>query len=446
MRLSFSANRLLASAFLIVALGLLLGFAEIPLAIDFRATLGIASTASGPATIAMASPDVEETAPEVETAPENDLPPAVETEPTQIPAIIPIEPTSPAPSATGPIDPIDPLPLATTRLLREEAASIQLASSQRLIKDGDTIALAEQVDGSYVAEGSLVSEQYLSERPFDNVVLSWNAEAPLGTSLEFQTRVGSGDSASPWFTMGTWRPSGGASATGQANAWGRVNVDTLELAGRAEWLQYRVNFTTGDPSASPRLRSIAVVYADMSVPLDGPAPSVAEGWARDLPVPQFSQLEQDPAVARAICSPTSLAMVIDFWGQDRSVPEVYKAVRDARSGIFGNWPLNVAYAGALGLDAYVDRFYSMEQLQNEIAAGRPVIISIQYGPGKLANAYLNSTSGHLIVVRGFTSEGDIIVNDPFNPTSATVRRVYRRDQLGKIWQDSGGIVYIVRPR
>ncbi len=306
--------------------------------------------------------------------------------------------------------------------------------------------MARQANGSYAARGVLLSPERQAEFPFDNAVLSWNAETPAGTHLEFQLRAGGSGSWSPWFTMGTWSSSGGASVRGQGNAWGDVDVDTLELARKATAFQYRVTFTTDDPSLTPRLRAVSIVYADTSVPLAGPKPTLLAGWARDLPVPQYSQLQEDPAVAREICSPTSLAMVLNFWGKDKSVREVYKGVRDARAGIFGNWPLNVAYAGALGFDTYVDRFHSIEQLQNEIAQGRPAIISIRFGPGQLDNSPIPSTTGHLIVVRGFTPQGDVIVNDPIAPDNAGVRRVYKRAQLARIWQDSGGVVYLVRPR
>ncbi len=372
--------------------------------------------------------------------------------PTSAAVSLPAPTTTPVDSASAPHAPVSaalaPTPgaRASTHLLREEAKDIQLADSQGLAKNGEAIQLVKQADGTYVANGVLISAQHVAEFPFNNAVLSWNAEAPSGTRLEFQLRVGSGGAMSPWFTMGTWSSTGGASAGSQSSSWGSVDVDTLKLANKATALQYRVVFTTSDPTSSPRLRSVAVVYSDMSAALTGPKPALASGWVRDLPVPQYSQLAQDASVAWDICSPTSLTMVLNFWGKGKSVRDVYQGVRDGRTGIFGNWPLNAAYAGSLGFDAYVDRFYSVEQLQNEIAQGRPVIISIRFGPGELDNSPINSTTGHLIVVRGFTPQGDFIVNDPVAPSSGGVRRIYKRDQLAKIWQDSGGVVYIVRPR
>ncbi|MDQ6780285.1 MAG: hypothetical protein M3Z37_03900, partial [Candidatus Eremiobacteraeota bacterium] len=56
-----------------------------------------------------------------------------------------------------------------------------------------------------------------------------------------------------------------------------------------------------------------------------------------------------------------------------------------------------------------------------------------------------STNGHLLVVRGFTERGDVIVNDPYGRPGA-IRRVYRRGQFAHAWQHgSGGIVYVIAP-
>ena len=364
------------------------------------------------------------------------------------PASTAISPAIPqaTPTPASPVSLVKPEPRANTALLREQAVDIRLSELTGLIKEGNTIHLARQSDGAYVTNGVLVSEQHLTAFPFNTMVMSWNAETPAGTSLQLQLRIRVGDSVSPWFTMGAWSATGGASVGGQSNEWGKVDVDTLELRSYANSFQYRVAFATSNPAASPRLRSAAIVYSDLSTQLVGPRVDVSKGWIRDLDVPQYSQLEQSPDVARSICSPTSLAMVLNYWGKSKTVGDVYNGVRDARTGIFGNWPLNTAYAGSLGLDAYVNRLYSMEQVQNEIANGRPVIISIRFQPGQLDNSPIDSTTGHLIVVRGFTPQGDVIVNDPIAPNSTTVRRVYRRDQLTRIWQQSGGIAYMLRPR
>jgi uncharacterized protein YvpB len=224
-----------------------------------------------------------------------------------------------------------------------------------------------------------------------------------------------------------------------------VDVDTLKLKSRADALQYRATLATTDLSATPALRLVAVTYADLSRPLAGPKLASGPALGRDLSVPLFSQLDQPPALMWEVCSPTSLTMVLRFWGKGGAVAQTIQGVRDAAAGIYGNWPLNTAFAGSLGLAANVDRFYAVEQLESEIAAGRPVVASVRWRAGELDNAPVASAeSGHLIVVRGFTEQGDVIVNDPA-ARGAGVRRIYRRDQFARIWLGQGGVVCLVRP-
>jgi hypothetical protein len=62
-------------------------------------------------------------------------------------------------------------------------------------------------------------------------------------------------------------------------------------------------------------------------------------------------------------------------------------------------------------------------------------------------ATVSETDGHLIVVRGFTDEGDVVVNDPAaDPRQGKpIRRVYRRADLVRSWLKNGsGICYLVR--
>jgi hypothetical protein len=331
-----------------------------------------------------------------------------------------------------------------------------------LLKDvASDFAAAERSDGVDVsAEGLRLGKtgsgfagtaQYVSAvretaAPFDNAVLSWNAETPAGTSLRFELRVRAGANWSGWFTMGEWGANGGRSVAGQSEPIGGVDVDTLVLKTPASAMQYRVTLSTTSTSNSPLVRQVAVTFANMSKGLTGPALPKGVASGRDLDVPKHSQLEEAASVRSEICSATSLAMVLQYWGVDRTVADVYKGVRDQTEGIYGNWPLNVAYAAANGMEGRVERFYGVEQLEREIAAGRPMIISISFKPGELDGSPITSTSGHLIVVRGFTSEGDVIVNDPIASNSQSVRLVYNREQLSRVWLRSGGIAYVVAPR
>jgi hypothetical protein len=68
------------------------------------------------------------------------------------------------------------------------------------------------------------------------------------------------------------------------------------------------------------------------------------------------------------------------------------------------------------------------------------------------------TAGHIMVIVGFTEDGDVIANDPASSSNDEVRNVYKRDQFANIWLRTkrvnssggisggpGGVAYIIAP-
>jgi hypothetical protein len=142
-------------------------------------------------------------------------------------------------------------------------------------------------------------------------------------------------------------------------------------------------------------------------------------------------------------------MVLAFHGKVFETAAVCSQVHDERAQIYGNWALNVAFAGRLGFDAAIGRMGSFAPLEAEIAAGRPVVLTHRFSKGELSNAPISATDGHLIVCRGFTKDGDLIVNDPAaDPRHGqTIRRVYKRAEIEKTWLGHGdGVCYLLSPR
>lgn len=261
---------------------------------------------------------------------------------------------------------------------------------------------------------------------FDRAVLSWNADGPALFELE-----AGGDGQ--WRVMGRWseRP---RSQDGQAE----VDVDTLKLKTPAKSFRFRVT-----PENGATVTLVAVTYwkAGDREPFSA---AKSPAWGRTIEVPRRSQGVEavDPS---KICSPTSLSMVLEHYGVKKPTAEVARGVYDHQEKIYGNWPFNTAYAhAALGREAYVRRFSGLAGLEEEIAAGRPVVISHKWRKGELDGAPINDTDGHLIVVVGFDASGDVVVNDPAAPP-ASVRRVYKREQLHKTFLERGsGIAYIIQ--
>jgi hypothetical protein len=300
------------------------------------------------------------------------------------------------------------------------------------------------------------------------LVPSWTGRTPPGTWVEVALQVRTAEGAlSRWYVMGRWSEDGKprTSVPGQGDEDGDVAVDTF--VARRPVTAFRVRVTPHGAGAYVGSLGVmaSAVPARPAVPSARPA---GTSGAVELAVPRHSQHdhaghhpEWDGGGANW-CSPASVAMVLGFWGRGPSADELAwvgdddpgPVVDHAARGTYdssyqgtGNWPFNVAYAGRYGLAGFVTRLRSAAELEVFVRAGIPVIASLSFKAHELPGSGY-STGGHILVVLGFTAEGDVVVNDPAAPAGAGVRRVYPRAAFEHVWlrsSGSGGIVYILHP-
>ena len=308
------------------------------------------------------------------------------------------------------------------------------------------------------------------------LVASWVADAPQGTWLEVGMRgeTTSGDSTG-WYVMGRWAATNAAihrtSVLGQDDEYGRIAIDTFEAANGVALGAYQLRVTLYQlpgSEASPVLRSVTASTSRLPRQEHVEASTVGDAAGTTLDVPQYSQMIHEGEYAQwggggeAWCSPTSTAMVVSYWGREPSEeqlswvdsdyqdPQVDFAARgtyDHSYGGTGNWPFNVAYAGRFGLDGFVTRLGSLDELEQYVEAGIPIVTSQSFEEHELPGAGYG-TSGHLLVVVGFTEDGDVVANDPYAATNEDVRVVYPRTAFENVWQrtsGTGGIAYVIYP-
>ncbi|MBI3552193.1 MAG: C39 family peptidase [Elusimicrobia bacterium] len=291
------------------------------------------------------------------------------------------------------------------------------------------------------ASATLQSGVIETPAPFDDLVGSWNAKIPPLAGLKMQARVLVGSEWSGWFDLAAVGKDGFESVEKQENDFGFVDVDTLKLKKPAKAFRYR--FLLSAPSRAVVLRLAAMTVSNAEVP--DLAPFQPGPWVTELKARPRSQTVEQEKYKHDICSPTSLSMVLEFWGDRLPTVEVAERVRDQKTAIFGHWPFNAAVAGDLGLESYVARLDGMEDLQEEIAQGRPVVVSLTYGEGELKGSPIKKTKGHLLVVAGFDFKGDVIALDPAAPPDS-VRRVYDRKEFWSAWRlKKRGLAYLVGP-
>jgi hypothetical protein len=310
--------------------------------------------------------------------------------------------------------------------------------------------------GNYVF-GSAASEEHTISGGFDNVVPSFDVLTPPGTwvRLTLAARV-----AGQWtkdYDFGVWALDKDTvvrhSRDRQEDESGKVFTDTLVLKKKADALRMTVWLFSSKPGVSPRVRALAAAMTDSD--RKGPdEPSDRRAWGTVLDVPGRSQMLYPPD-GGAWCSPTSVSMILAYWGKKLGrndlvvpVPVAAEHTYDTVYEGTGNWPFNTAYGSALGegaLHGLVARLDSFAQVERLIAEGIPVSLSIAYEKGELTGSPIKRSDGHLIVVKGFTPEGDVICNDPAFPNDETVNVTYKRQELLRAWDHSRRTAYVLWP-
>jgi len=322
--------------------------------------------------------------------------------------------------------------------------------------------------------GSWTSPMFSTGFGFSELVSSWIAQTPGGSFIHVYMSADRGDGTSTkWYTMGIWAYGDAdihrTSVGHQGDGDGYIAIDTF-FAKDHQMFGYQLKlelYRLKGSSASPSVTRIGAVASD-PVNTKPYLPS-ATTMTKDkvLPVRQFSQeihagqYPQYDGGGEAWCSPTSTSMVVDYWDKGPSpseyayVPSEFadpwvdytaRYVYDYHYQGAGNWPFNVAYAGARGLDGEVTQLHSLAEAEQFIKAGIPLVASIAFSSNKLDGFLFKSTNGHLLVIVGFTKEGNPVVNDPAATSDATVQRVYDRAQFEQNWMTStGGIVYVIHP-
>lgn len=325
--------------------------------------------------------------------------------------------------------------------------------------------LVDSASGGYRTDGTVVSEPLHYGFGFDNVVPSWNADCPTGTwiRVELQARVAEPDTWSAWYELAVW---GDPALTGKLprdtkakeDRHARVNEDILELKSLSTRLRYRVTLHTERPEVTPVVTLLAMAVVNTTQEL-APDDSKGPAWGVEVPADFRSQLVENADISWRTCGPTSVGMALTAHGIRVPTAVVADACWDSVNNIYGNWPFMAAAASRLMREqshelngkpgrkptyaAFVTYPPDWKGVEQEILNGNPCILSIRFGKDELTAAPTRSSNGHLILVRGFTKDGNVICNDPAAWTDAKGRIVYDRQELHKARH--GGPIIAIRP-
>lgn len=348
-----------------------------------------------------------------------------------------------------------------------------------VVKNGSVTLKApkseRKMDGQRYKAGAWVSPWVSTS--FTELLPSWQASTPNHSVIEVLVRVRDADGTTgSWDRVARWtsqdkgtlknRPVyARKSWTSQPDDLASVATDTVRVkssAGAAAWQVKVVLMRRAGTASRPTLHRVGAAATTVVKRTSTSAPGTGVGTVID--VPRYSQMThaghypQFGNGGEAWCSATSLAMVLEHYGvnpakghawagkkhADGIVDFTASKVYDHRYRGTGNWSFNTAYAGTLLPKTYVTRLPHLRAAEKHITAGTPLIVSVAFKRGELTGAPISSTAGHLMVLVGFTPDGNVVVNDPAAKKNEQVRRLYDRAEFERAWLNgSGGLTYVL---
>lgn len=306
-----------------------------------------------------------------------------------------------------------------------------------------------QIDGNYlvldanVTAGSYESKVF-STNNLVSLVGSWSAITGIDFTVELLVRVQVDNEWSSYLSYGIWglgRENKGITTT-SIDGLAKMSTDELMILNNkyASAVQYKIVLrrnNLSNPSPKLLLVSLALELKDYDYVVENIfLPSV------DYLVPMLNQ-NAVPTIGNSICSPTSTTMLLKFKGFDfTNFDSLYehryiaRLVRDYGHNIYGNWVYNTAVIGAMGVESYVKRMYSLNELMRHLAMVGPVAASVK---GNMEGLY--TTSGHLIVIRGYKEVNGKLVFICNDPNLKNIYYEYSAETIENVWRN---IVYVIK--
>jgi hypothetical protein len=312
---------------------------------------------------------------------------------------------------------VDVIPPAVRRTI-EDHASIR--------RDGDDVI----VDAG----------AWIPRTPASHLLPSLALLSPSPCGVRFEVSIERQARWSPWVATVTLGEAGFRPLAASADGL-RADIDEFHAEPAAHAVRLRARLRGCDHhvlSESPWLLTLSAWGGRLH--LQEPMATTAVRPAA-LGVPSRSQMMEDERVRARICSPTSVAMVMDYLGHAVTTSTLAEEVFHPATDRYGVWPAAIKAAASHGLAGYLLRFPDWDAALWCLAHGLPIVASLRYQTGELTGAPMPRTTGHLVVITG-VEEGEVLVNDPAASTPMEVPHRYRQDEFVRAWLGGSGVGYV----
>lgn len=322
-------------------------------------------------------------------------------------------------------------------VLINRANELNTSKMNNLKYNGEKVVLSDDA-----LSGTYESEVY-NTLEFRRVVGSFSCITSESATCELAISIKVDGEWSKYFTYGEFGLGRNNLYYNQTDIKSYMDTDMIEPKSgyKGSGVKYKITLKRDSLSTkSPELSlvALALFIIDYNYVVDTSNLPDSVDW--DLP----KLYQHDvPGIGSVICSATTTTMLLKFAGYDFSdkgyqYEHQYMANMVADRGhnnpTYGNWSYNMMAAGAFGINAYVGKMYSWDEIRYYLANNGPIGVSIG------GNFGIYSTDGHLLVLRGYrieNGETTVICNDP------NVKGVYYEVSLEIFLRCWGSVVYIM---
>jgi hypothetical protein len=309
---------------------------------------------------------------------------------------------------------------------------VESLSDVKMSDNGACIMLADNATSGYVT-----FKPDTAEFPFNRGLPSWNGTAlDENCGFKVQMRFPFGEDWSPWLTVGFWKAYIWSSYGTTSYDGGYIDYDYVKLDQYQSRWQFRVRFARNSVEIpSPTLHKISLFVSDRVTTENMDFTALLNDNPEEIFIPTdfLYQYDIDDEIGGSICSPTSVSMALRSYDVEVDPLEFARDTRDPYFGIFGIWPRVVQHASEYGLNGTVNRYRNWSSARAVLAEGGRIVISVG----------LPLYEGHLMMLAGFTMEGNPIVHDPAKTDGYA--KVYDKNDLALSWFEKGGIAYTFFP-
>jgi hypothetical protein len=317
--------------------------------------------------------------------------------------------------------------------------------------DGKSVELA---DGALA--GSITLAPFRTDFPFNEAIPSWNGWAGGTGGFEVWIAPISGGRQAEWINAGSWGTvAAPVKSRDQMFSMGRYLIDYFVLNQPADGVLVRFDIERQNPNEpSPRIRLFALSFSETTgraAQFAKPANAGTIARNINIKVPYHSQVVASKSLVGKICAPCSVVMSLEAYGIPADTETMARAVYDQPSDAFGVWNRSIQGGAQMGLRGYLTRFRNFNDVAQALAKNQVISASIRFEPGEVQdplrkhNRRKEGTKGHLVIVKGLTQDGNVIVHDTSSKDYG-VDMQWKQSEFAKAWFDKGGVAYVFTGR